>query len=255
MSNISLLLLTKNESENLKRWKKWLPKLKRVDELVVVDDNSTDDTKKIVNNFQSEKLKINLFNRGLEGDFSTQRNFAISKAKNEWVLFIDADEEPSDKLIRFLNTEELNPKICFAFKRHLIYIDQVVAHGQAQKDYPIRLFTKNSGEFVNPIHEVWKTDSCVVRINKPLNHYSAPNLKTLINKLNTYSTLRAKELFEKHIPVNLFQIIFYPLAKFIQTYIWHLGFLDAIPGIIICTSLSFYSFLVRSKLWRLYHAS
>ncbi|KKR68398.1 MAG: Glycosyl transferase family 2 [Microgenomates group bacterium GW2011_GWA2_40_6] len=255
MSNISLLLITKNESENLKRWKDWLPKLKKVDELVVVDDNSTDDTKKIVNNFQSEKLKINLFNRGMEGDFSAQRNFAISKAKNDWVLFVDADEEPSDKLIKFLNIEELNPNICFAFKRNLIYIDQVVTHGQAQNDYPIRFFTKDSGKYINSIHEIWETDNCVVKINKPLYHYSAPNLKIFISKLNLYSTLRAQELFQKHASVNLFQIVFYPLAKFLQTYIWHLGFLDAIPGIIICTSLSFYSFLVRSKLWRLYHAS
>jgi len=255
MSNISLLLLTKNESENLKRWEKWLPKLKRVDELVVVDDNSTDNTKKIVNNLKSEDLKVNLFNRGLEGNFSAQRNFAISKAKNDWILFIDADEEPSDKLINFLNIEELNPKICFAFKRHLVYIDQIISHGQAQNDYPIRFFTKNSGKFINPIHEIWKTDNCVVKINKPLLHYSAPNLKTFINKLNLYSTLRALELFQKHTPVNLLQIVFYPLAKFLQTYFWQLGFLDAIPGIIICTSLSFYSFLVRSKLWRLYHAS
>jgi glycosyltransferase involved in cell wall biosynthesis len=254
MSNISLLLLTKNESENLKRWKEWLLRLTRVDEIIAIDDNSSDNTKEILKSLETKKIKANISNRGLGGDFSQQRNFAVSKAKNDWILFIDADEEPSDKLIDFLNTEELNPKICYAFKRNLIYIDQVVAHGQAQNDYPIRLFTKNSGKFVNPIHETWKTDNCVVKISYAFLHYSAPNLKMFINKLNTYSTIRAQELFQKHARINLFQIIFYPLAKFFQTYFWQFGFLDAIPGIIICTSLSFYSFLVRSKLWRLYHA-
>ncbi|MEK7527769.1 MAG: glycosyltransferase family 2 protein [Patescibacteria group bacterium] len=254
MSNISLLLIIKNESENLKRWSKWLKKLTRVDEIVAIDDNSIDDTKEILKSLETKKIKVNIFSRGLEGNFSTQRNFAVSKAKNDWILFIDADEEPSDKLIRFLNTEKLNPRICYAFKRNLIYIDQVIAHGQAQNDYPVRLFTKNSGKFTNLIHEIWNTENCVVKIRHPLLHYSAPNLKVFISKLNIYSTLRARELYEKHTPVNLFQIIFYPLTKFLQTYLFQLGFLDAIPGIIICTGLSFYSFLVRSKLWRLYHA-
>jgi len=254
MPNISLILLTKNESVNLKRWSKWLEKLTRVDEIVAIDDNSTDNTKEILKSLETKKIKVNVFSRGLEGNFSQQRNFAVSKAKNDWILFIDADEEPSDKLIHFLNTEKLNLRICYAIKRNLIYIDQVIAHGQAQNDYPIRLFTKNSGKFTNPVHEIWSTENCIVKIKKPLLHYSAPNLKVFISKLNLYSTLRARELFEKHTPVNLFQIIFYPLAKFLQTYLFQLGFLDAIPGIIICTSFSFYSFLVRSKLWRLYHA-
>lgn len=258
MSNTTLILLTKNEQENLQKWGGWLPKLTTVNEIIAVDDGSQDDTKKILKSFESKNIKVNIFDRGVDGNFADQRNFAVSKAKNDWILFIDADEIPSPKLINYLNNLNLDDKYCYSINRYLVYKNNVIYHGISSTDKPIRLFRKppvlsKVEGFIGNVHEVWSTKSKIININVPIFHYSAPNLKTFLNKLNNYSTIRARELFDNKVKVNLFDIIIYPKAKFFQYYFWHLGFVDGVAGLIICLSLAFYSFLVRSKLWRLYH--
>lgn len=253
MSNISLILITKNEQENLKKWVNWIHKLSRISEIVIVDDGSTDDTKKILKSLETKELLIKIFDRGLDNDFATQRNFAVSKATNDWILMLDADEVPSPKLINYLNNLNLNDNCCYSINRYLVYQIHVLYHGISSTDKPIRLLNKNSGTFVGKVHEIWSTKNKIININTPIFHYSVPNLKLFLNKLNNYSTIRAQELFDAKVKVNLFDIIVYPKAKFIQYYFWHLGFIDGTAGLITCLSLSFYSFLVRSKLWRLYH--
>lgn len=252
MSNITLILLTKNEQKNLKKWT-WAEKIEKLNEIIVVDDGSTDNTKKILKSLESKKIKINIFDRGVDNNFANQRNFAVSKAKNDWILFIDADEIPSPKLVDYLNKLKLDNNFCYSIKRYLVYANHILYHGISATDRPVRLFNKNSGRFIGNVHEVWSTKIKITNINVPIFHYSAPNLKTFLNKLNNYSTIRAKDLFNQKVKVNLFDIFIYPKAKFIQYYFWHLGFIDGVAGLIICLSLSFYSFLVRSKLWRLYH--
>jgi len=65
MNNLSLLLLTKNEQENLKEWGTWIHKLSTVNEIVVIDDESTDDTIKILKSLETKNLKVNIFKRKL----------------------------------------------------------------------------------------------------------------------------------------------------------------------------------------------
>ena len=252
MSNISLILLTKNEQENLKKWT-WLEKLTVLNEIIVVDDGSIDDTKKIVKTFESKRISVKIIDRGLDHNFATQRNFAVSQAHNDWILFLDADEIPSPKLINYLNNLKLDENNCYTIKRYLVYKNNILYHGISATDKPIRLFNKTSGTFIGPVHEIWSTNKKIININFPIFHYSAPSLRIFLSKINNYSTIRAEELFNQKKSVNLLDIFLYPKAKFIQYYFWHLGFIDGVAGLIICLALSFYSFLVRSKLWRLYH--
>lgn len=252
MSNLTLILLTKNEQENLKKWT-WMEKLINLTEIIIVDDGSTDNTKKILKSFESKKISIKIYDRKLDGDFASQRNFAVSEACNDWILFLDADEIPSTKLITHLNNLKLNNNNCYTIKRYLVYGNTVIYHGISSTDKPIRLFNKHDGTFTGKVHECRTTDKKIINIDFPIFHYSAPDLKTFLNKLNNYSTIRAKELFDQKKSVSLFDIILYPKLKFIQYYCVHLGFIDGIAGLIICLSMSFYSFLVRSKLWKLYH--
>jgi len=254
MSNITLTLITKNEQENLGRWKGWIEKLTCVNEIIIVDDGSTDDTKKILKSFASKNLTVKIFDRGLDSNYAAQHNFAVKQATNDWILSLDADETPSPKLIDYLNILNLNNNYYYSIKRYLVYADHVLYHGISATDNPIRLFNKNSGTFTGKVHETWRSNNNRAAINFPIFHYSAPSLKIFLNKLNNYSTIRAQELFDQKVKVSLLDIFIYPEAKFIQYYWYHLGFIDGIAGLIICFSLAFYSFLVRSKLWQLYHA-
>lgn len=249
---ISLLLCTKNEESNLKKHFDWLDSCKSINEIIAIDDNSTDDTKKIINGFASPKRNVKIFERGLDQNFSAQRKFGISNAKNDWVLWLDADEKPSDKMIRFLNHIDLCQYNSFSFKRNDVFLKKELKHGETANLRFVRLFNKNNGRFKGAVHEVWKTKKGTIVKDLVIYHYSHQTLKSFIQKINFYTDIRAKELFEQKIPVSLFDIIIYPTAKFFQNYFIKLGFLDSTPGIIMALCMSLHSFLVRAKLWHLY---
>ena len=77
-------------------------------------------------------------------------------------------------------------------------------------------------------------------------------MSEFLQHINTYSTLRAQELFGQNITTNIFEIIFLPILKFKLLYIFKLGFLDGTMGFIHAMTMAFYSFLVKGKLWLLY---
>lgn len=251
MPKISLLLLTKNEQDNLKKWGRWIHDLKHLSEIVIVDDESTDDTLKILKSFATPSLFINIYNRKLDNNFSAQRNFGLSKCKNDWVLFLDADEIPAPKTISYLNNLSPLNGHNYSFKRNIIYFNKTISHGQCLQDKPIKLFNKNEGKFIGPVHEVWQSSATTIYTQQIIHHYSIKNLSSFLEKINLYSAIRAKQLFDQKKKTNLYEIIFYPKLKFIDLYFLKLGFLDGIAGLILSLSLSFNSFLVRSKLWHL----
>src|SRR3989338_3704487 len=96
---ISAVILTKNEKKNIKDC---LQSLNWCDEIIVIDDDSEDKTVEIVKNLklktQNYNSKLKIYKRSLNNDFSSQRNFGLSKAIGDWVLFIDADERVSKAL-------------------------------------------------------------------------------------------------------------------------------------------------------------
>ena len=107
---ISACILTRNEEENIS--KAITSVVDSVDEIVVVDDSSTDNTLKIAKIFGP---KIKIFERALNSNFGEQRNFAISKAKNEWIFMLDADEICSDGLGKFLKNFKNNKYDGYSF--------------------------------------------------------------------------------------------------------------------------------------------
>lgn len=251
MNNLSLILLTKNESENLNKWGKWIKKILPLNEIIVVDDNSTDNTVKITKSWADKNLSVKTFTHSLKGNFSDQRQFALSKTKNDWVIFLDADETLPPATVNYLNNIRLKDNHSYLFHRNLIYLNHTIKYGQCLNDKPIRLFNKFEGKFSGRVHEVWKSQSQQIDTHQYINHCSFSNLNVFLKKINLYSTLRSEELYEQKYRTNTFEIIFYPFFKFIHLYFIKLGFLDAIPGIIISLSMSFGTFLTRSKLWHL----
>ncbi len=250
--NLTLLLITKNESENLKNYFSWLDQCPRINEIIAVDDNSEDNTKQILKSLGSKSRQVKIFNRKLNGNFSAQRQFATSKSSNNWILWLDADENPDDKLITILNHIDLHQYFNFSFKRSDVFLGHLLKHGETSSQTFLRLFNKKYGQFKGKVHEVWSsTKPTQIRNDLTILHYSHLNLSAFLQKINFYTDIRAQELFDRGVRSSLFQIIFYPSAKFIQNYFFRLGFLDSTPGIILALGMSFHSFLVRSKLWHL----
>lgn len=250
--HISLLLLTKNEEGNIRTNYTWLSKCPIINEIVVIDDNSTDNTIAELKKLQTKICQVKIFSRGLDNDFSAQHNFGLSKTTNNWTLWLDADEQPEDRLVEHLNNFNFQQKTSFAFKRTYIFLDRELKHGETGNFFVTRLFNKTQGNFINKVHEIWCSKDPTINVNLIIKHRHQ-DLYSFLHKINFYTTIRAQELHQKGIKTSLFQIIFYPMGKFIYNYVFKLGFLDSTQGIILALSMSFHSFLVRAKLWHLYN--
>ena len=249
-NHISLLLLVKNEAENIKKNFTWLKTCPTINELIAVDDYSTDTSAKLLKKLSRPNLKIKVFSRKLNNNFSQQRIYALSKASNNWILWLDADETPSSKLIKFLNDFNFNYKTAFAFKRTDFFLNRQLKHGETANLHFTRLFDKRYGLFEQAVHEIWVSRQPTTTTNLHIHHHPHKNIQSLLQKINLYTDIRAQELYEQKAKTNILQIIFFPLAKFIHNYIIRLGFLDSTPGIIMALSMSLHSFLVRAKLWQ-----
>lgn len=249
MKNITAIILAKNEEANLKRA---LEKLLWCDEIILVDDNSTDKTIRI-----AEDLGVKVYSRSLD-NFSSQRNFGLSKVSSEWAIFVDADELLSDALIFEISNIISNwvsgkereyagykiPRIDVMWSRELRHGDSGVKL--------LRLAKKDAGGWVGFVHERWNVDGNVGMLINPIIHYPHQSITEFLREINFYTTLRAKELYLKNVKTNIISIFMYPFGKFILNYFLKRGFLDGIPGLTHAIVMSFHSFLVRSKLWAMY---
>ena len=252
---ISAVVLTKNEEKNIG---KCLKSLDFVDEIVIVDDESMDNTIELVHKVLKVHKVYKVFERKLEGDFASQRNFGMSKTSNEWVLFVDADEEVTDGLKKEI-VSLLDCSIVeydgYDVKRRDYFWNRELKYGETRKASSqgmVRLVKKGSGKWMGTVHEVFHTVSNLGSLNGYLNHYPHQTLKEFINVVNDYSSMRSKELFNQGVKTNVLQIILYPSIKFIYSYFILLGFLDGPAGFTYSFMMSFHSFLVRAKLYQLW---
>ena len=243
---ISAIILAKNEEKNIKTC---LQDLSWCDEKIVIDDNSTDKTIELAQKYGAKVYKKHLSN------FSEQRNYAIEKAKGDWILFIDADERVSSALwydIMQRINEPIESVFGFYIKRIDVIWGRELKYGDSGTVKLLRLAKKNSGQWKGVVHERWEINGRTELLNNPLYHYPHQSVAEFLKEINYYSDLRAKELFEQKKKSDWVSIILYPKVKFMLNYFIKLGFLDGLPGLIAALMMSFHSYLVRGKLWFLW---
>ncbi len=198
-------------------------------------------------------------------DFSKVRNRALERAKGEWVLFVDSDEIISKDLsleiksqISELKTQNQNSNFKtngvagFYIKRKDCFLGRWLEHGETANIRLLRLAKKNAGRWTRPVHEVWKINGKLGELKNPLLHYSHETVEGMVEKLDRYSGIEAEYRNKKQ--VNrltgyqvITEMILFPVGKFIQNYIFRLGFLDGMEGFIHAGMMSGHSFLVRGK--------
>lgn len=252
---ISAVVLTKNEEDNIKDC---LSSLKWCEEIVVVDDCSTDATVKL-----ARDMGAKIYERPLDGDFAEQRNFSLRQAQGDWVLFIDADERVSPKLTSEIQKVTRNKALAlsgisgFYFKRIDYFMGKWLKHGEIGGIWEIgglggvrvlRLAKKGSGKWVRCVDEKWKAEGMTKTFKNPLLHYPHPSLTEFLQSINERSTLNAKAFYLERKKITLLDW-FKPLGKFCFNYFLKLGFLDGISGFVLAILMSLHSFLVRGKLY------
>lgn len=247
---ISAIILTKNEEQNILDC---LNSVKWCDEVIVIDDSSFDKTKDLIKKFNHKNIVV--YQAPNIEDFSQKRNYGLSKAKEDWVLFIDADERITESLaweISNLTFELQNKYRGFYVKRRDFIWGKELKHGEAGNVKLLRFAKRNTGQWEGKVHEKWKIDGDTGTLKNKMLHYPHKNIEEFLKEINFYTDIRSQELFEKRKKVSLLSIIFYPLGKFALNYFIKQGFRDNLRGLIFVILMSFHSFLVRGKLWYLW---
>lgn len=242
---ISAVVLAKDEEENIKDC---LSGIKWCDEVLVIDDYSEDKTGEIARQLGAKVIKQRLNN-----DFAAQRNFALEQAKEEWVLFVDADERISEKLRDEIINEIGSPSNAdgYYFKRIDYFLGNWLHHGEIGSVRILRLAKRNKGKWRRKVDEVWEVEGKLKTLKNSILHYSHPNLNQFLININQRSGLNALELFKdnkRNTPIDWLK----PWGKFIYNFIFRLGFLDGIAGFVFAVLMSLHSFLVRGKLYLLW---
>jgi glycosyltransferase involved in cell wall biosynthesis len=226
---LSVAVITFNEEDRLS---KCLESLSFAGDIVVVDSGSTDRTAEI-----AKAAGCRVFVEDWKG-FGLQKQKAVDRCANEWVLIIDADEripaETRDEIIRVLSSPVADG---YSFPRKNIFNGKWIRSCGWWPDRVVRLFKKGNGRVSDSrVHETVVVSGKVSRINGPIEHYPVRNLEHIISKINNYSTLGAEMLFEKGAYASLFTAIFRGGISFLKLYFLRKGILDGAEGLILSFS-------------------
>ncbi len=243
---ISAVVVCFNEEKNIERC---LKSLLWTDEIVIVDSFSTDRTLDIC-----RKYTDRIYQRRWKG-INDQKRYAVSLARNEWVIVIDADEVVTEEL-----KEEIKERLTadkgrydgYMIKRHTYYLGRWINHCGWYPDYKLRLFKKSKCRFIGEDpHDKISVEGKVGKLKGEIYHFTYENIADHLRTINSFSDTVAKNMFKKGERFLLLKMLFKPPVKFFETYIYKLGFLDGIPGLIIAVLSSYYVFLKYAKLWEM----
>ncbi|MCP2025991.1 glycosyltransferase involved in cell wall biosynthesis [Flavobacterium sp. HSC-32F16] len=239
---LSVLIITFNEERYIKSL---LESIDFADEIIIVDSYSTDSTAEIVKSFSNVKLIEKQFI-----DYTSQRNFAIDQAKNDWILFIDADECFTPKLkTEILSTINSQDAVsAYLFYRIFMFKNRKLRFSGWQTDKIYRLFNKVYCRYTENrmVHEKLIVNGKTAVLKNKLIHYSYTSYIEYKLKMYKYGILKANEKIKKGQKPSKLLLFFHPVYTFLYQYIIRFGFLDGRKGITICY-LNAYSIFVRYK--------
>lgn len=249
---ISAVIISFNEEKNIERCIKSL--LGLVDEIIVVDSNSTDNTKNICSRYDIIKFHTQDWL-----GYSSQKNLGNKLAKYDTIFSIDCDEIVSSELresileIKSKHKDSINRNIVFSLNRLSNYCGSWIRYSGWYPDSKIRIFHK-SIIWQGDIHETlaYPSNINIINLKGDLYHYSFYKISDHILQVDKFTDLASKQAYEKGKRVGVLGIWFRPKWKFIRDYFFKLGFLDGAAGYTVCKISSFSTFLKYIKLRELY---
>lgn len=189
--------------------------------------------------------------KGAINDFSSVRNSGLSKAKKDWVLFVDDDEivdkSLAKEIVEAIRSDEYSG---YYLRRLDKYHGQILHHGETGNTKIIRLGKRSAGSFSRPVHEVWRINGSVGELKQPLIHERGELVSPFIDRMVLYGPIDAEELTRENKPFSVSRLLANPLGKFIVNYKLKLGFLDGYLGLFQAYLMSVQSLTVRVFQWQ-----
>lgn len=257
MEMISAIIITKDEEKMIKEC---LTSLDFVDEIIVIDTGSTDQTNAI-----AKKHKARVEKYSGVANFASWRNFGLKKAKGEWVLYIDADERITPGLKKEILTQITNSLPAdrkdqfsgYALPRRNIILGKELKHGGWYPDYVKRLYKKTALKgWSGDLHEEPIFAGDLGHLKNDLLHVKHETFFEMVEKTNKWSAIEAKLMFDaKHPPMNLPRFITAMGREFWHRMIVKRAYLDGKVGIMFALYQVFSRFVSYAKLWEMQNTS
>lgn len=241
---ISAILITLNEQENIKRALESLKNL--TDEVIIVDSGSRDKTLEIAKKFDA-KTYFRKFD-----NFANQKNFAVSKATNGWVLALDADEE-----IPIVLADEIKDAVKdkqyagYLIPRRNFILGAEIKYSRWSPDRHIWLWKKDLGKWVGDIHEEVVVSGKIGLLKNSKIHHSHKTVGEFMQANNFYSSMEAKMLFNAKTRFSFWNMLGAALFEFFIRFFYKKGFLDGTRGFSLAYLMGIYKIVVWIKLWEL----
>jgi len=248
---LSVVIITFNEEKNIERC---LLSVKEVaDEVVVLDSFSKDATEEIC-----ARHGVKFFQHAFDGHIQ-QKNRAITYASNHHVLSLDADEALDKELIgSILEVKKNFAKSGYYMNRLTNYCGHWVKHCGWYPDKKLRLWDRTKGEWrgINPHdkYQMFEGDKVTGHLKGDILHYSYFTAQDHYKQVEHFTNIAAKAYFEKGKKAPFYKLIVNPIAKFIDHYLLHLGFLDGKAGFQISKISAYATYLKYKKLKQFSHS-
>jgi len=240
---ISVAVIAMNEADRIGRL---LKNAKFADEVIVVDSGSTDGTQDLC-----EKLGARVIFNEWPG-YAAQKQFAMEQTTSEWILNLDADEEISVALAAEILSRVGHAKadVCgFSMPRLSRYLGRWIKHGGWYPDRKVRLVRRENGRWSgDTLHEKLIVDGKVEQLSKPILHHVYRGISDQVRTINRFSDTYAAG----RAPAGsgfVLAGVGHALGKILECYVWKLGILDGVPGLIIAMNSAWYVFLKHAKAW------
>lgn len=248
VSQISVVINTFNEEKNIERT---IKSVEWADEILICDMHSEDQTAAI-----AKKMGARIVLHKKVGFVEPARNFAISKATNEWVLVLDADEEISENLasrLKKMVSKSIKSDYVEIPRKNIIF-KKWIKHAGWWPDYQIRFFKKGTVSWNNTIHSKPKTTGLGLTLpdkeELAIIHHNYQTISQFIERMNNYSTIQSKELLKSGYKFHWPDLLAKPLEEFLSRFFANRGFEDGLHGLALSMLQAFSHFLVYLKVWQ-----
>ena len=242
MPKLSATIITLNEADHIAAA---IDSVSFADEVIVVDSGSTDGTAEI-----ARQKGATVMTRGWPG-WIAQKNFAASVASHDWILSLDADERITPALAAeiqaLLATEPARRG--YRMPRVTYHLGRWVRTTDFYPDYQTRLYDRRAARWQGKyVHESVAVDGGAGQLRNEIEHYSFRDLRDQLDRINTYTTLAARQMHESGRRAGLLDLIIHPPAAFLRNYVLRRGVVDGAAGFTISAMNAYSVFLKFAKL-------
>ena len=277
---VTVIIPVRNEARNLPRC---LESLRDVGEVFVIDSQSTDETGAIAESFGANVVQFHY-----HGGWPKKRQWAMDTLPiaYDWILLLDADEVVTPELSREIRQAVQNPRVTgYRICLQLYFLGKLLRHCDAsfwklslfrkgQARFECRLKDQDSSMADMEVHEHVIADAPTAELRNPLVHHNVESLSRYIQKHDEYSNWEAQVLSRadersdemraslfgtqaqrrRWLKRKLYRLPGSPVLLFLYRYVFRLGFLDGVPGLIYCTFQAVQMFHTKAKIYELRNA-